>query len=312
MATMFELPVLPFARPGPGATRQQVADYHCRMLVADGVIPSTSFSPFEPSGDANGADYFFGRAPRRPFAEEALALPFGRSGPLAFAEGCQGRGGPLAFADVDGQESLVFGPPLIARASAAAAAAAAAASGRRTAALRAEEEDALIAQQLSEAYKAERKLLDSLAVSADDGEDFIKEAQRGEEFIQEQVRLVREVQRLRGFAQPLYQECAAPPPTEPDTELEAALALSTQLAADTESAALEQGLALSEAVADNAATLADTIESAQAGVDIPFTTPSTLIDDSSSFTTPSSSAAGARKQGSRGKGKHSKGKDAQV
>jgi hypothetical protein len=308
MATMFELPALPFARPG--ATRQQVADYHCRMLVVDGAIPATSFSPFQPSGYANGADYFFGRAPRRPFAEEALAQPFGRSGPLAFAEGWPN--GPLSY----GQESLVFGPPLIARASAAAAAASAAAAadaaaGQRTAARCAEEEDALIAQQLSEAYKAERKLLDSLAVSADDGEDFIKEAQRGEEFIQEQVRLVREAQLLRGFAQPLHHECTAPPPTEPDTELEAALALSAQLAADTESAALEQGLALSDAVADNAATPADTDESAQAGVDIPFTTPSTLVDDSSS-STPSSSAAGARKQGSRGKGKHSKGKDAQV
>ena len=309
---MLEFPALSFARPGPGATRQQVADYHCRMLVADGAIPATSFSPFEPSGDANGADYFFGRAPRRPFAEEALSQPFGRIGPLAFAQGRQGRGGPLAFADGDGPASLVFGPPLIARASAAAAAASAAAAadaaaGQRTAARCAEEEDALIAQQLSEAYKAER-MLDSLAVSADDGEDFIKEAQRGEEFIQEQIRLVREAQHLRGFAQPLHlhQECAAP-----DTELEAALALSAQLAADTESAALEQGLALSEAVADTAATPADTDESAQAGADIPFTMPSTLVDDFSS-SSPSSSAAGASKQGSRGKGKPSKGKDAQV
>ena len=306
MATMLEFPALSFARPGPGATRQQVADYHCRMLVADGAIPATSFSPFEPSGDANGADYFFGRAPRRPFAEKALAQPFGRSGPLAFAQGRQGRGGPLAFADGDGPASLVFGPPLIARASAAAAADAAAA--RRTAAPRADDEDALIAQQLSEAYTAERKLLDSLAVSADDGEDFITEAQRGEDFIQEQIRLVREAQHLRGFAQPLHlhQECAAP-----DTELEAALALSAQLAADTESAALEQGLALSEAVVDTAATPADTDESAQAGADIPFTMPSTLVDDFSS-SSPSSSAAGASKQGSRGKGKPSKGKDAQV
>ena len=73
MATMLEFPALSFARPGPGATRQQVADYHCRMLVADGAIPATSFSPFEPSGDANGADYFFGRAPRRPFAEQKIA-----------------------------------------------------------------------------------------------------------------------------------------------------------------------------------------------------------------------------------------------
>jgi hypothetical protein len=35
---------------------------------------------------------------------------------------------------------------------------------------------------------------------------------------------VREAQRLRGFAQPLHHECAANPPTEPDTELEAAVA----------------------------------------------------------------------------------------
>jgi hypothetical protein len=292
MATVLQLPAStsPFARPGPGATPQQVANYHYQMLVADGAIPSASYSPLEP-----GAHYFYGRAPRNydpfasasPFPEEAFAQPLGR-GPLAFAEGRQGWG--VAIYEGDGPTSLVFGP-------------------RRAAAPRAEDEDALIAQNISE---AEQKLLDSLAGSADDGEDFIKEAQRGEEFIQEHAQLMREAQRLRGVV-----------PTEPDTDLEAALALSAQLAADTDSAALEEGLTLSQAVADTAATPANTDESAEAGVDIPFTTPSTLVDDTSSSSA-SSAAAGTKgecsqigaaatsKQGSGGKDKSSKGKGAQV
>jgi len=279
---------------GPGATPQQVADYHYQMLVADGVIKSAPFSPFEPS---SCSDYFYGRVPRHcdpfasasPFPEEAISQPLDRGWPFAFAEGLG-----VAICEGDRPASLVFGP-------------------RRAAAPRAEDEDALIAQNISE---AQRKLMDSLAGSADGGKDFIQEAQRGEEFIQEQAQLMREAQRLRLRG-------VAPPPTEPDTELEAALALSAQLAADTDSAALEEGLTLSQAFVDTAATPANTDESAEAGVDIPFTTPSTLVDDTSSSSASSaaagtkgeysqSGAAATSKQDSRGKGKSSKGKGAQV
>jgi hypothetical protein len=292
MATMLHL-ALPGERERatPGATPQQVADYHYQMLVADGVIKSAPFS-FNPS---SFSDYFYGRVPRHcdpfasasPFPEEAFAQPLDRGWPLDFADGLG-----AAIYEGDSPASRVFGP-------------------RRAAAPRAEDEDELIAQNISE---AQRKLIDSLAGSADDGEDFIQEAQRGEEFIQEQAQLMREAQRLRGFA---------PPPTQPYTELQAVLALSAQLAADTDSAALEEGLTLSKAFVYTAATPANTDESAEAGVDIPFTTPSTLVDDTSSSSAPSaaagtkgessqSGAAATSKQGSRGKGKRSKGKGAQV
>ena len=332
MATVLSRPAaaLPGLRPGPGATPQQIADFHYRQLVADGAIPAGS--PFESRGagtaDRAGFDYFYGRATRAPsasvspFPEEALAQ-------LSAA----GLGDPLSFG--------LWATP--------------------------DDEDALIARQLSEAHEAEKQLLDSLNVPEDDGEEFIRE----------QAGLMREAQRLRGLppaSPPLRAVSATPAPhgtptpcdapdaassaaassaaaptaTEPDSELEAALALSAQLIAEADSAALEHGLALSasETVADTAVTPADSDECAteagvdipfttpsalagadecaEAGVDIPFTTPSTLLDESSSFR-PSPTAAGASakgeasqssaaaaSKGARGKGKRSKGKGSQV
>jgi len=92
-----------------------------------------------------------------------------------------------------------------------------------------------------------------------------------------------------------YKELAASRKTaqQDDTELDAALALSAALSAEADDAALEQ--ALQSSTEDTDATPAPSPESAEAGVDIPFETPKSLLSNApavAASSTPSMTAAG--------------------
>jgi hypothetical protein len=282
------------ARPGPGAPPQLVAEYYRSMLVADGAIPGFGgFSPFEPAGfagaehdHANGADYFFGRAPPRtfasfsPFPEEALAdlaseggLPSRASPADIEPQGTPAgehtdsprptgsrrhRGGPLAFPEGDGLASMMFGP----RASG---------PGGRS-------EDDLIAEQLAQVREEERIFLAKLQEAQRTRHTAAPPATPSDHAVRDQAK------EQPSDAEEALAELAAD--AEEDKELEAVLAASRAAAELQGAAELEAALALS---AEAATELSDDVSEEvacppqaacqEAGIDIPFETPKALLDD---------------------------------
>ena len=224
-------------------------------------------------------------------------------------------GGPLGFSEGDGLASMIFGP--------------------RHAGQRGRSEDDRIVEQLAAVRQVERNMLARLRVPATD-----------EAPIEEQAQRMREAQRLRGVATDMPDEVedltdadaaltelaanaeedkelaavlAASRKTaqHDDTELDAALALSAALSAEADDAALVQALQSSTECAD--ATPAP--ESTEAGVDIPFETPKSLLADApavAASSTPSAApatdkpSAATSNKSSRGKSKRAKARGSQV
>ena len=295
------VPVLP--RPAADAGPGELADYYHRMLVHDGAIaPDTdfcgrtfhahaSFSPFEPLDegvDAMASDVAL-----------AGASTTGRSG-----------------APTDGLASVLFGGPNHSDIAS---------------------EDALIEQQLSEVRELSGRFLANLHAAAEEDEAMIREEARR---MQEARRLRSDAQDASQPAEPAAPGAgeAAPsdfpspttedgsssangaPPADTasdldlaqirgaaaactaaeqeDPELDTALALSMQLSADADDAALKEALRASQTLADDdhQPPKSDT----EAGVDIPFLTPSTLLADTAG--TPPAVGKRKGKKGKRGQG----------
>ena len=295
------VPVLP--RPAADAGPGELADYYHRMLVHDGAIaPDTdfcgrtfhahaSFSPFEPLDegvDAMASDVAL-----------AGASTTGRSG-----------------APTDGLASVLFGGPNHSDIAS---------------------EDALIEQQLSEVRELSGRFLANLHAAAEEDEAMIREEARR---MQDARRLRSDAQDASQPAEPAAPGAgeAAPsdfpspttedgsssangaPPADTasdldlaqirgaaaactaaeqeDPELDTALALSMQLSADADDAALKEALRASQTLADDdhQPPKSDT----EAGVDIPFLTPSTLLADTAG--TPPAVGKRKGKKGKRGQG----------
>jgi len=272
------------------------------MLVDDGAI-ADPFSPVEPSrhtpGHANGADYFFGRAApsfasASPLPEQALAgladaegLPFVTLSPtqcmpedtvekiytdVLHARPARLGGDLLGFPEGGGLSTMMFGP--------------------RQRGLCGRSEDDLIHEQLATMHQPEGAVMTGLRVPAAE-----------EESVPMQVQRMREVQRRRGVASDKAEdftddadvartELAAHATEDEELEavlaasrnstqqgdaaLEAALALSMELIAQADDAALAQALESSTKEAD---TYSPSPECTEAGVDIPFETPKSLLGD---------------------------------
>ena len=314
------------ARPGPDAPPQQVADYYLRMLVADGAVADGAiadpFSPVEPSrhthGHATGADYFFGRAApsfasSSPFPEEDLAglagaegLPFVTLSPtqcmpedtvennytdVLHARPARLGGDLLGFPEGGGLSIMMFGP--------------------RQGGLCGRSEDDFIEEQFATMHQPEGAVMTGLRVPAAE-----------EESVPVQVQRMCEVQGCRGVASDpdkaedftddadaALTELAAHATEDEELEtvlaasrhstqqgdaaLEAALVLSMELIAQADDAALAQALESSTKEAD---TYTPSPECAEAGVDIPFETPKSLLGDAPAVVACSASSANASLQ----------------
>ena len=281
------VPVLP--RPAADAGPGELADYYRRMLVHDGAIaPDTDF-----------CGTFHAHAPFSPFEPLDEGVDAMASDVALAGASTMGRAG----APTDGLASMLFGGLHSDIAS----------------------EDALIEQQLSEVRELSGRFLANLHAAAEEDEAMIRE----------EARRMQEARRLRSDAQDASQPAepaataageAAPsdfpsPTTEDgspsangappgaaaactaaeqeDPELDAALALSMRLSAAADDAALSEALRASEMLADDD-HLPPKSDDTEAGVDIPFVTPSTLLAD----TAGTSPAVGKRKgkKSKRGQG----------
>jgi len=306
------------ARPGRDAPPQQIAEYYQRMLMADGAIPSLSFSPFEPPvGGAfapnyqrmlmadgaipslsfspfepprvESADFFYGRqAPRAGRAAANLFEPDAVSPSSPGDDSGEGQGpAPSAFAQTGDLASMLFAP----RPSTAGPT-----------------EDDLITAHLEEVRQAERELMASLRISPEEDEELIRE----------QARLLASAQRTAGTSTPVHADakpvesvaaavedltrCAL---ASSDGELEGVLAASRATSEAESDAALQRALEMSttiQSVGEEAAAALP--ESAEAGIDIPFETPRSLLDDVSEPQAASTSKA-TRAKNKRGKGRGS-------
>jgi len=284
------------ARPGRDAPPQQIAEYYQRMLVADGAIPSLSFSPFEPpvagalALDARGesADYFYGRQAPRGGAGRTAANPFE---PDAFSPpgdyiGHEQYPAPRAFAQAGDLASMLFGP----RPSTAGPT-----------------EDDLITAHLEEVRQAECELMASLRITPEEDEALIRE----------QARLLVSAQRtaapLGAPSTPVHSDAKAAesvaaaedlaPSAVATDELEAALAASRATSEAESDAELQRALELSttsQSVGEGAPAASP--ESAEAGIDIPFETPKSLLDAVVPEAAATSKAARAKSKRGKGKG----------
>ena len=296
------VPVLP--RPAADAGPGELADYYHRMLVHDGAIaPDTdfcgrtfhahaSFSPFEPLDegvDAMASDVAL-----------AGASTTGRSG-----------------APTDGLASVLFGGPNHSDIAS---------------------EDALIEQQLSEVRELSGRFLANLHAAAEEDEAMIREEARRMQEARRLRSDAQDASQPAEPAAPGAGEAAPsdfPSPTtedgssstngappadtasdldlaqirgaaaactaaeQEDPELDTALALSMQLSADADDAALKEALRASQTLAEDDRQHPKS-DGTEAGVDIPFLTPSTLLAD----TAGAPPAVGKRKgkKGKRGQG----------
>jgi len=295
------------------------------MLVDDGAI-ADPFSPVEPSrhtpGHANGADYFFGRAA----PSFASSSPFVTLSPtqctpedtvennctdVLHARQARLGGDLLGFPEGGGVSSMMF--------------------GTWQGGLRGRSEDDLMHEQLTTMHQPEGAVMTGLHVPAAD-----------EESVPVQVQRMCEVQRRRGVASDKaedFTDDAAEALTElaahatEDDELEAVLAasrhstqqgdaalvaalvLSMELIAQADDAALVQAL---ESSTKEVATYNPSPECADAGVNIPFETPKSLLGDAHAVAACSAPSAVAKKRriiktkSSRAKSKRAKAKGVQV
>ena len=281
------VPVLP--RPAADAGPGELADYYRRMLVHDGAIaPDTDF-----------CGTFHAHAPFSPFEPLDEGVDAMASDVALAGASTMGRAG----APTDGLASMLFGGLHSDIAS----------------------EDALIEQQLSEVRELSGRFLANLHAAAEEDEAMIRE----------EARRMQEARRLRSDAEEASQPAepaataageAAPsdfpsPTTEDgspsangappgaaaactaaeqeDPELDTALALSMQLSADADDAALKEALRASQTLADDDRQHPKS-DGTEAGVDIPFLTPSTLLADTAG--TPPAVGKRKGKKGKRGQG----------
>ena len=312
-------------RPGRDASPQQIAEYHHRTLVADGAIPPSSFSPFEP-GDAaalmfehndriDGAGCFYGRHAPRSVQSTAAANLFEPEDLSPSHLGLERLQGPLPRALSQASEvvSMMFGP-------------------RRSDAC--PSEDDLIAAQLEEVRQVERDFMAALRTFPKDDEDLIRE----------EALLMVAAQRASSTSQHSQAEdsvtesaaagdltpAAATSATSADDaiELETVLAASRATSEEECDASLQRALELSvlaECVESTAEASTDVSipeemqQGAEAGVDIPVETPKSLLDGpaaavaapDSSVTFNKGTAAVAASKATRAKGRRGKGKGAQ-
>lgn len=304
----------PMARPGRDASPHQIADYYHRMLVADGAIPPSSFSPFEPA-QSDGAGFFYGRSAPYSLVSRSnnVADPFL---PDAFspsssgddvAERMQEGPLPLAFSQASDVASMMFsrGPA-------------------------GPSEDDLIAAQLEEVRQVERELMASMHIPQEDDEELIRSQAR--------LMIAAQEQRARGSSKPPYAEdlsksteveelasTTAASTSSADAVFDMEMAQAASCASDPSSEecdpALQRALELS-VTADTSSTAsavktssAEKQESAEAGMDIPFETPKSLLDDPapdtaapSSETTRAGAAAATTNKSMQVKSKRGKGK----
>jgi len=315
-------------RPGRDASPQQIAEYHHRMLVADGAIPPSSFSPFEP-GDAaapmfdhndriDGAGCFYGRHAPRSLQSTAAVDPFEPEALFPSYPGLERPQGPLprALSQASEVASMMFGP-------------------RRSDT--GPSEDDLIAAQLEEVRQVERDVMASLSTFPQDDEDLIRE---------EALLMVAAQQASSTGQHSQAEDAAAEGAAAGDLtpaaaasairaaealELETVLAASRATSEEECDAALQRDLQLSvlaestESTADastdastDASNPAEMQQCAEAGVDIPFETPKSLLDGpaaavaapDTSVTVIKGTAAGAGGKATRAKGRRGKGKGA--
>jgi hypothetical protein len=294
-------------RPGRDASPQQIAEYHHRMLVADGAIPPSSFSPFEP-GDAaapmfdhndriDGAGCFYGRHAPRSLQSTAAVDPFEPEALFPSYPSLERPQGPLprALSQASEVASMMFGP-------------------RRSDT--GPSEDDLIAAQLEEVRQVERDVMASLSTFPQDDEDLIRE----------EALLMVAAQQASSTGQHSQAAASAIRAAEA-LELETVLAASRATSEEECDAALQRALQLSvlaestESTADastDASNPAEMQQCAEAGVDIPFETPKSLLDGpaaavaapDTSVTVIKGTAAGAGGKATRAKGRRGKGKGA--
>ena len=309
-------------RPGRDASPQQIAEYHHRMLVADGAIPPSSFSPgdaaapmFDHNDRIDGAGCFYGRHAPRSLQSTAAVNPFAPEALLPSYPGLERPQGPLprALSQASDVASMMFGP-------------------RRSDT--GPSEDDLIAAQLEEVRQVERDVMASLSTFPQDDEDLIREeallmvaAQQASSTGQHsQAEDVAAEGAAAGDLTPAA--AASAPHADEALELETVLAASRATSEEECDAALQRALQLSvlaestESTADastDASNPAEMQQCAEAGVDIPFETPKSLLDGpavavaapDSSATVHKGTAAGAGGKATRAKGRRGKGKGAQ-
>ena len=294
------VPVLP--RPAADAGPGELADYYRRMLVHDGAIaPDTDF-----------CGTFHAHAPFSPFEPLDEGVDAMASDVALAGASTMGRAG----APTDGLASMLFGGLHSDIAS----------------------EDALIEQQLSEVRELSGRFLANLHAAAEEDEAMIREEARRMQEARRLRSDAQDASQPAEPAAPGAGEAAPsdfPSPTtedgsssangappadtasdldlaqirgaaaactaaeQEDPELDTALALSMQLSADADDAALKEALRASQTLADDDHQHPKS-DGTEAGVDIPFLTPSTLLAD----TAGAPPAVGKRKgkKGKRGQG----------